>query len=145
MQNYFFRIWSAKENKSDTGGNFVSDKFKQFCQNLNIEQATSSSYYHQSNEQAEACVKFIKYTIKCIDTKTDIHIALLQIRTTPSEPRLPNPATLLFNCQRWGIMPIMNRLPINSNNDEEDYEVLVTGKQEMIRAMILLEVMFLSQ
>ena len=25
-------------------------------------------------------------------------------------------------------MPIINRLPINSNNDDEDYEVLVTGQ-----------------
>ena len=49
---------------SDTGGNFVLDKCKQFCKNLNIEQATSSSNHHQSIGQIEACIKFIKFTIK---------------------------------------------------------------------------------
>ena len=31
---------------SDSGGNLVSNKFKTFCRNLNIEQAFSSSYHH---------------------------------------------------------------------------------------------------
>ena len=38
-------------------------------------------------------------------------------------------------------MPIVNRPPINSNNDDEHYEALVNGKQEMIRSMILPEIM----
>ena len=29
-----------------------------------IEQATPSSYHYQSNRQVEACIKFIKHTIK---------------------------------------------------------------------------------
>ena len=53
-----------KKIMSDTGGNFVSDKFKQFYKNLNTGQAISTSYYHQSNEQVVAFIKFIKCTIK---------------------------------------------------------------------------------
>ena len=69
---------------SESGGNFISDKFKRFYKNLNIKQAVSSLYHHQSNGQMEACIKFLKHTIKkCIDIKSDIHIALLQIRSTP--------------------------------------------------------------
>ena len=45
---------------SDTGSNFVSDQIKYFCKTLNIEQATSSSYYHQSNGQVEVYIKFYK-------------------------------------------------------------------------------------
>ena len=45
---------------SDTGTNFVSDRFRKFCRTINIEQATSSAYHHQSNGQVEACIKFIK-------------------------------------------------------------------------------------
>ena len=45
---------------SDSGGNFISDKFKTFCKNLNIEHAFSSSYYHQSNGQMEACKVYTK-------------------------------------------------------------------------------------
>ena len=38
-----------KKIMSDSGGNFVSGKFKTFCKSLNIEQAFSSSYHFQSN------------------------------------------------------------------------------------------------
>ena len=49
---------------SDAGGNFISEKFKKFCNSLNVEQAVSLSYHHQNNRQVEACIKFIKHTIK---------------------------------------------------------------------------------
>ena len=49
---------------SGTGTNFISDKFRKFCSKLNIEQAVSSAYHHQSNRQVEACNKFIKHTLK---------------------------------------------------------------------------------
>ena len=93
---------------------------------MNIEQATLSSYHHQSNRLEEAYIKFIKCTMKkCMETNEDIHVALLKIRSTPLEPELPSPFTLLFNHPIRGIVPIMNRLPINSDNDDEHYETLV--------------------
>ena len=49
---------------SDTGTNFVSEKFRSFCSRLNINQAVSSVYHHQSNGQVKACIKFIKHTRK---------------------------------------------------------------------------------
>ena len=64
------------------------------------------------------------YYKKCIETKADKHVALLQIKATPLEPGLLSPATLLFNHPIQGIMPIINRLPINIDSDEEHYEVL---------------------
>ena len=65
------------------------------------------------------------YHDKCIETNDDIHIALLQIRTTPLEPGLPSQVKLLFNHPIQGIMPIINRIPINSDNGDDHYEVLV--------------------
>ena len=62
---------------------------------------------------------------KCFDTGSDIHIALLQIRSTTLGQALPSPATLLFNHPVRGIMPIIDRLPINTNNDDEHHTVLV--------------------
>ena len=53
-----------KKIMSDSGGNFISDKFKTFCKNLNIEQAFLSLYHHLSNGQVEACIKFVKHTLK---------------------------------------------------------------------------------
>ena len=34
---------------SDTGTNFISDRFRKFYSSLNIEQAVSPAYHHQSN------------------------------------------------------------------------------------------------
>ena len=56
----FLEFGLPKKIMSDIGGNFISDKFKQFCKNMSIEQATSSLSLHQSNRQVVACIKFIK-------------------------------------------------------------------------------------
>ena len=118
-----------KRVMSDAGSNFISEKYKNFYKSLNIEQAVSSSYNHQCNGQVEACIKFIKCTMKkFFDSGGDIHIAILQITTTPLGQSLPSPATLLFNGPVRGIMPVMDRLPININNDEEHHKAL-TNRQ----------------
>ena len=68
-----------KNIMSDSCSNFISDEFKT-CKSLNIERAFSLSYHHQNNRQVEACIKFVKCTLKkCFDSKSDPHIALLQI------------------------------------------------------------------
>ena len=111
---------------SDVGSNFISEEFKNFCNSLNIEQAVSSSYHHQSSRQVEACIKFIKHTIKkCSDSGDDIHMAMLQIRNTPLGQGLPSPAMLLFNCPVRGIMSVMDRQPINIDNDDEHHKNLM--------------------
>ena len=111
---------------SDVGGNLISQKFKNFCNSLNIEQAVSSLHHHWSNGQVEACIIFIKCTMKkCFDSGSDIHIALLQIRSTPPRQGLPSPATLLFNCPVRGIIPIIDRPQVNTNNDDEIHTALV--------------------
>ena len=40
-------------------------------------------------------------------------MAMLQIRTTAMGQGLPSPAMLLFNCPVRGIMPVIDRPPIN--------------------------------
>ena len=60
----FSEFGLPKKIMPDVGGNFISDQFKQFCKNMNVEQAMSSSYHQQSNRQVEVCIKFIKHTIK---------------------------------------------------------------------------------
>ena len=68
----------------------------------------------------------MKCTIKkCTDTNLDIHIALLQIRSAPLGADLPSPAMLLFNHPIRGIIPIINRLPFNSNNNYDHCKALV--------------------
>ena len=49
---------------SDTGTNFISERFWHLSKKINVEQAVSSAYHHQSNRQVKACIKFIKHTLK---------------------------------------------------------------------------------
>ena len=51
-------------------------------------------------------------------------MAMLQIRTTPLGQGLPSPATLLFKYPVRDIMPVMNRPPINIDNDVEHHQTL---------------------
>ena len=115
-----------KKIMSDSGGSFVSDKFKTFYRSLNIEQAFLSSYHHQSNGHIGACIKFVKHTLKkCLDSKGDPHLVLLQIHMTPLGPGLPSPVTMLFNCPIRGIMPIIDRPVVGKDNIEGLHELLI--------------------
>ena len=64
VKTIFAKYGITHKIMSDMGSNFVSDKFQQFCKSVNIEQAISSAYHHQSNGQVEACIKLIKCTFK---------------------------------------------------------------------------------
>ena len=91
-----------------------------------MEQAISSSYHHQSNGQVEACIKFVKCTLKkCFDSRSDPHIALLQIQMMPLGQGLPSPATMLTNQPIRDMMPVINRLPVGPDNEEEHHKVLI--------------------
>ena len=58
----------------------------------------------------------------------------------PLGPALPSPATLLFNHPTRGIMPIVDRLMISLNNDDEHYKALAERQTKMIGIMILPEI-----
>ena len=66
MKKVDYFIGDSKENISEAGMNFTSDIFRQLCIQMNIEQTTKLSYHHQSNGQVEACIQFIKHTVKIL-------------------------------------------------------------------------------
>ena len=97
-----------------------------FCNSINVEQAVSLAYHHQSNGQVKACIKFIKCTFKkCTKSGGDINMALLQIYTTPLGQGLLSPATLMFNRQVCCIMPVLDHKPISKDNDGEHHSKLI--------------------
>ena len=118
-----------KRVMSDAGGNFISESCKNYYNNLNIEKAVSSSYHKQSNGQVEACIKVSTFTMKkCFVSEGDLHIAMLQLRTAPLGQGLQSPATLLFTHPVRDIIPVIDRLPITTDNDEEHHKAL-TNRQ----------------
>ena len=111
---------------SDAGTNFVSERFRQFCKSINVEQAVPSAYHLQSNRQVEACIKFLKRTFKkCTESGRDKNIAMLQISTMPIGQGLPIPATLMFNRQVWGIMHVADDKHIGQDCDDDHHSKLV--------------------
>ena len=52
-------------------------------------------------------------------------MVLLQMKTTPLGQGLPSPATLLFNHAVHSIMSLMDRKPINIDNDDEHHKYLM--------------------
>ena len=64
-------------------------------------------------------------SLKCADSNGDIHMALLQICTTPLGQGLLSPATLLFNHSVCGVMPVIDRKPISRDNDDKHHSKLV--------------------
>ena len=70
--------------------------------------------------------KFIKHTFKkCADSCGDINMALLQICTTPLGQGLPSPATLMFNRQVHGIMPVLDHKPIGQDCNDKHHSKLI--------------------
>ena len=57
-------------------------------------------------------------------------MALLQICTTPLGPGLPSPATLLFNRQVGGIMPVLDCKLIEHACDDEHHNRLVARQDK---------------
>ena len=86
----------------------------------------SSSYHYQSNGWVVACIKFVKCTFKkCFESRSDPSSSSIADKNDTLGQGLPSPATLLFNCPIRGIMPVVNRLPIGSNNDEKHHNALI--------------------
>jgi hypothetical protein len=76
-------------------------------ESLGIEHVTSSPHCARSNGFIERQVRTIKDTIK--KTKAsggDIDMALLALRTTPIDSRLPSPAEMLFRRKIRGTLPV---------------------------------------
>ena len=62
---------------------------------------------------------------KYADSSSDIHMALLQIHTTPLGQGLPSLASLLFNHLVCSVMPVIDRKPVSIDNDDEHHIKLI--------------------
>ena len=101
---------------SDAVTNFVSDKFQQCCKTINVEQAVSLANHQTGQIVYQICKTYIQ---KCANSGNDINMALLQIHTTLLGQGLMSPATLMFNRQAHGIMPVLDHRPIRYDCDDE--------------------------
>lgn len=83
---------------SDNGPQFSCREFKSFADVWGFEHRTSSPLYPQSNGKAENAVKTCKLIMKkAALSKSDVHLALLDFRNTPSERDGTSPSQKLFS------------------------------------------------
>ena len=82
---------------SHNGPQYVSVQFANFCTSWGISHETSSLHHLQSNRFTKACVKSAKHALQQAKySGADPHLALLALRATPINSKLPSPAELLY-------------------------------------------------
>ena len=80
----------------DNGTQFTSSEFQQLANHYGFDIVTSSPHDPRGHGFVELQVQTVKKTIlKCKETKEDIDLALLALRTTPLSSNIPSPAELL--------------------------------------------------
>ena len=101
--------------RSDNGPQYASAQFTAFCKSWRIEHVTSSPNYAQSNGFAERQVRWVKPVIKkCLKTSESIPQALLHMRATPIDAKLPSPAELQLKRR------VATCLPSHTNENRDD-------------------------
>lgn len=95
---------------TDNGPQFASGEFRAFAKSWRFNHDTSSPHRPQGNGKVENSVNTCKNIIKkCADAKTDIYLALLDFRNTPSEKIGFSPAERLFGRRAKTRLPLSTK------------------------------------
>lgn len=104
LRQIFSRLGFPDTLVSDNGPQFVSDEFKQFCNNNGICHITSAVYKPSTNGQAERVVQILKSAVKQSKVSGEsLHILLprflLRYRITPHSTTGKSPSLLFYGRQ----------------------------------------------
>ena len=106
MKAHFARHGIPEELVSDNAGCFDSREFEKFVDTWGFEHNPSSPLYAQSNGKAENAVKQAKNLMKkAAESKSDVYLALLTLRNTPTEDMKTSPAQRLFSRRTRTLVP----------------------------------------
>ena len=82
---------------SNNGPCFRSEKFSDFCHQLDIRHVTSSPHYHQSNGRSERAIATIKQIMRKSESEVNITKGITAYLDTPISHSLPSSAELFLN------------------------------------------------
>ena len=107
MRKQFSRWGNPEELITDSGSNFNSEHFANFCREKNTTHKLSSPHHHQSNGKAESAVKVVKNLLRK-SRKSSIHPcdALMDQRQTPTAGMNTSPARRFLSRQVRTELPI---------------------------------------
>ena len=92
---------------SDNGPQFASEEFSQFAKQWEFQHVTSSPHYPQSNSKVENAVRTCKRIMKTAkEAKTDVYLAILDFRNTPTEDTGTSPVQKLFARRTRTLLPL---------------------------------------
>ncbi|KAJ0005960.1 hypothetical protein NQD34_015854 [Periophthalmus magnuspinnatus] len=118
MQMYMSLFGRPDEILTDNGTQYTGEAFKKFTEEWGIEHITSSPHYPKSNGFIERHVRHIKSIVKkTLKIGGNLQKALLQIRATPIDSKLPSPAELIFG------RPITTLLPSRTDPGREEHRL----------------------
>ena len=105
MKMIFSRLGIPQVVRSDNGPEYVSKEFSRFSKEWEFRHVTSSPYHPKSNGMTERYVQVAKNALtKAMESKQDLHLALLEIRNTPVDG-YASPAQLLCGRRLNSLIP----------------------------------------
>jgi transposase InsO family protein len=123
MKRWFSVHGPPKELHSDNGPQYASSEFRKFASEWNFQHVTSSPHHPRSNGLAERYVQVAKNLLKKYkQDNTDIHLALLMQRNTPTET-LPSPAERMFNRRQRTPLTFIEKRPPNLKKEEVSSQI----------------------
>lgn len=112
---------------TDNGPQYTGKAFREFTSTWDIQHTTSSPHYARSNGFIERHVKHVKTIItKCLKEKEDIQVAMLYLRATPNDAKLPSPAEILLS------RPLTTLLPSRHEPTSKHYQEHMEERKEKI-------------
>ena len=103
--------------RSDNGPHYNCYGFTEFAQQYGFKHVTSSPQFPSSNGFIESQVKTTKKTLKKAKaTNSDPYLALMCLRSTAIDGKLPSPAELLLGRPLQDNLP--RRIQASPNNDD---------------------------
>jgi len=111
MQKQFARWGIPDEMVTDSGKNYDSALFSQFCQRKKIKYIKSSPRHHKSNGKGESAVNIAKSMLrKSHKTALNPYEALLYQRNTPTVGMTTSPTQRFLNRRTRTEMPMKGTL-----------------------------------
>ena len=130
LKSQFARHGIPETCMSDNGSQFSSDEFRAFIRQWNFKHITSSPKYPKSNGKVEAAVKSAKTILKkSRKARTDLYLALLEYRNTPTQGMDTSPVMQLMSRRTRTRLPIMPKL-LKPTMDENFYQKIRANKDK---------------
>ena len=96
---------------TDNGPQFSSGKFSKFSSDYQFQHHTSSPHYPRSNGKVEKAVQTVKNLLRKAQVENrDFHLALLDLRNSPTNDDIGSPVQRLIGCRTKTLLPTTDNL-----------------------------------